>query len=201
MNPTALALAKNKLYVAAESCTNLQNAKSFVEAELAWSAFLMAASTVYSKLEQGTKGSGKCQGWYGRKKKERKDDPLLRYLHFARNSDEHGIEFGTYRNVPMVGDFAIPEEFFGQDIPIEIEGIDSITKKPDGERRQGTLAGPNIVLQTVTDSRYGDKCDPPKMHLGKPILKPTVQTIAALGLAYLDTLIAEAERLPSVPSP
>src|SRR5207249_4288002 len=102
MDPVALALAKNKLYVAAESNAKLQAATTYVDAELAWSAFIMAASTIYSKLEQGAKSSGKSQGWFGRKKKERRTDALLRYLHFARNSDEHGLEFGTYRNVPML---------------------------------------------------------------------------------------------------
>ena len=58
-----------------------------------------------------------------------------------------------------------------------------------------TLEGPNIILRTVTDSRFGDSCDPPKEHLGQPIGKPTPQKIAELGLAYLNQMVAEAETL------
>jgi hypothetical protein len=53
------------------------------------------SSTIYSKLEQGAKGCGPSDAWFGRKKYDRKTDPLLRYIHHARNADEHGLEAVT----------------------------------------------------------------------------------------------------------
>ena len=50
----------------------------FAHAEEAWTDFLLAASTIYTKLEQGAKTSGQSAAWFGRKKKQRRDDPVLR---------------------------------------------------------------------------------------------------------------------------
>jgi hypothetical protein len=55
----------------------------------AWSDFLLATASIYFKLEQGAKGNGPSEGWYGRKKHERKADPLLSYLH--RCEDSHRL--------------------------------------------------------------------------------------------------------------
>jgi hypothetical protein len=92
MDAQAVEQAKTKLRKAEKSLETLKAADGYDAAEEAWSDFLLAASTIYSKLEQGSKAKGSSAGWFGRKKKERKDDPVLRYLHHARNSDEHGIE-------------------------------------------------------------------------------------------------------------
>jgi hypothetical protein len=92
MNADAIDQAKSRLSRAEKALAALSAAKAIEEAEAAWTDFLIAAATIYSKLEQGAKGSGRCEGWFGQKKKARKDDQLLRYLHFARNSNEHGIE-------------------------------------------------------------------------------------------------------------
>jgi hypothetical protein len=92
MDAQAVERAKGRVRRAEKALQALKEATNYDEAEEAWSNFLLAASTIYSKLEQGSKSKGKSAGWFGRKKKERKDDPLLRFLHHARNSDEHGIE-------------------------------------------------------------------------------------------------------------
>lgn len=57
-----------------------------------WARFLGALGAVYTKLEQGAKCCGHCSGWWGREKKTRRTDPLLQYLHQARNTDLHGLE-------------------------------------------------------------------------------------------------------------
>src|SRR5690606_27755019 len=92
MDPQAVEQAKIRLKKAETAIARLKSADSFEQAEDAWTDFLSATSTIYSKLEQGAKVNGKSSAWFGRKKKERKDDPLLRYLHYARNSDEHGVQ-------------------------------------------------------------------------------------------------------------
>jgi hypothetical protein len=162
----------------------------------------MAVSSIYSKLEQGAKSSGRSTAWFGRKKKERRSDPLLRYLHFARNSDEHGTEHVTHRNIPTIDENPIgfTKEQFGKEIPIQVQKVDSVTLQPDGPPADATLEGPNIVLRTVTDNRFHESCDPPKEHLGQLIGKATPQKVAALGLAYLNQMVAEAEKLVVPPA-
>ncbi len=104
MNPIALEQTKDGLRRAERAMAALEAADSYQAAEDAWTDFLLPASSICSKLEQGTKAPSPSQGWFGRKKKERRDDPLLRYLHFAWNSDEHGVErvVSRYKNTSPI---------------------------------------------------------------------------------------------------
>src|SRR4051794_1216811 len=60
-----------------------------------WAEFLLAVSGIYSMLKAGAKGNGWSGAWVARKLQERHDDPLLSYLHHARDAEEHGIEAVT----------------------------------------------------------------------------------------------------------
>jgi len=195
MDALAVAQARGRLLKAEKSLAAFKAATKIEDAEEAWSDFLLAASTIYSKLEQGSKGHGPSQGWFGRKKKERKDDPLLRYLHFARNSDEHGIErvaatTGNNTN-PLQGNRKLR---FNERFPVKMTQIEEKTKQPFGETFDAVIAGPTLKPVRVTDSRFKDYCDPPRTHMGKHISYcDFVDGIAAVALAYLKELVAEAE--------
>jgi hypothetical protein len=78
MDPQAVDQAKARLRKAKKALDALKKANDFEPAEDAWSDFLLAAAAIYSKLEQGAKSKGASAGWFGRKKKERKDDPFKR---------------------------------------------------------------------------------------------------------------------------
>jgi hypothetical protein len=195
MNADALNQAKSRLIRAEKALAAIGAAKAIEDAEAAWTDFLLAAATIYSKLEQGAKGSGKCQGWFGRKKKERKDDPLLRYLHFARNSDEHGIErvvaqspSNLHRGRPLS---------FNERIPVKLQPLDPVTNQFTGEWIDGVMAGPTIRPIRAHDRRFNDHCDPPTEHLGHPINfgGNFCYEIGALALIYLRSLLQEAESL------
>ena len=97
MELTAITMAADRLQMAEEALEDLKRAGDFRAAEKAWTSFLVAAGAFYSKLDQGTKGHGKSSVWFGLKKEQRRNDPVLRYLLFARNSNEHGIERVTER--------------------------------------------------------------------------------------------------------
>ncbi len=92
MQKSAVEQARRRLSTAKTAYHDYQSATNFEGKKQNWTLFLTALSTIYSKLEQGSKGSGKSQAWFGRRKRERKTDDLLSYLHHARNSDEHGLE-------------------------------------------------------------------------------------------------------------
>jgi hypothetical protein len=168
MDAVAVAQARVSLVKAEKSLASLKAATKIEDAEEAWTDFLMATSRIYAKLEQGSKANGGSQGWFGRKKKERKDDELLRYLHFARNSDEHGIE----RVAATSGDnFGLDgrKRRFNERQPYKAQMLDQVTQEPVGETVDVVIAGPTLKPIRVTDSRFGDFCDPPKTHRGKPI--------------------------------
>jgi hypothetical protein len=195
MDPIAVEHSRARLRKAKKALGDLRTADSFESAEDAWSDFLLAGSSIYSKLEQGSKSFGISTAWYGIKKRERRRDQLLRYLHFARNSDEHGIERVVTRYADT-GPIWGRQPKYGERIPVTIQQLDSDTNEPFGEATEGFYSGSTIKLVRITDRRFGDFCDPPKAHLGKSI--PYYEEpldIAELGFAYLEALISEAERL------
>jgi hypothetical protein len=197
MKQIAIVQAKAKLEKARQAVAALANAKTLPEANSTWADFLHAAIGIYTKLEQGAKGSGPSNAWFGRKKHERKTDPLLRYIHQARNADEHGLEAITSVDLPTFsvggGGTYDTKVIEGGPLP-HLE----ITYR-SGPPPQVTFTGPRLKLVRVKDDRYGDHCDPPTIHLGVAIADQSVLNVATLGLAYLEaTLLEEAIRLPVV---
>jgi hypothetical protein len=91
MDKAAVDASSVSLTKAIASAEALRTAKTMAEFGTAWSDFLLAAGRIFSKLEQGAKISGKSKAWFGPQKHQRQTDPLLAYIHHARNADEHGI--------------------------------------------------------------------------------------------------------------
>lgn len=199
MDARAVEQAKEQLERAEQALETLKAADDYKPAERAWADFILAASTVYSKLEQGAKSDGKSNGWFGRKKKERKDDPLLRYLHFARNGEEHGIDRVVARVAGNKTGFKEKLLKFGERIPVKVRTVDK-NRTPTGPEVDASLDGPSIKLVRVYDRRFNDHCDPPKEHLGERVsYSGTVPSqVGELGLAYLKALVGEAEALVPV---
>jgi hypothetical protein len=92
MKPEAIRKARARLQRAQEAydCLILPGTEETFEAN--WTDFLIASHTVYTSLEQGAKDNATSRQWFGSKKRERREDPLLQYVHQARNADEHGLE-------------------------------------------------------------------------------------------------------------
>jgi hypothetical protein len=175
------------------------NKKEFSEFQSLWTDFILAASAIYSKLEQGAKGNSKSEAWFGRKKHERRKDPLLRYLQQARNADEHGLELSMQQLEPQIqirtgetGGSAHVQKAKGPKgepgVQITNLGTTPITITP---------LNPFAHLATVKDTRFGDSFDPPSAHLGKPIENPStaIAEVVRLGTEYLSALVREASGL------
>ena len=193
MNPTAIEQAKSRLQKAEKALSDLKAAEYFDDAEGAWSDFLLAASGIYSKLEQGAKGYAKSDPWFGAEKSLRKKDPLLRYIHFARNADEHGIERVTDRSLDNLN------LKFNERRHMKMQSVDQITHKPVGDEIDCVIAGPTIKLVRVNDRRFGDFADPPETHLGQtvPFGASFPDSIGNVALGYLRSMIERAEALPN----
>lgn len=163
--------------------------------ESAWWTFLLAASGVYSKLEQGAKGAGKSEAWFGRVKHTRKNDPLLSYLHHARNSEEHSLETTASAGVASIESRHPSVRVSGlTDDPPSID-ID-IHSALESDEPIGTITI-GVCIRPVKDDRFGDTFPIPKTHLGKPLSSRDVSYIAKLGLAHLEHLVVEARSLSS----
>jgi hypothetical protein len=155
----------------------------------------MAANTIYTKLEQGSKSNKKSEYWYGTKKHTRRKDPLLRYLHAARNSDEHGLE--------LVSGFGMSGRSFHEGVTVAIDESRRNIKIDFGDAPKpepgAAVAELRVAFytQTVTDQRFNVRFDPPNSHLGRPIADQTASSIADLALNYLENMITESQFLLS----
>lgn len=193
MNPNAIEQAKARLQKAEKALADLKAAEYFDDAESAWSDFLLAASGIYSKLEQGAKGYPKSEPWFGAEKHLRKTDPLLRYIHFARNVDEHGLERVTEQSLENIN------MKFNERKHFKLQRLNQETREPEGEPMDAVLAGPTLKVVRVYDRRFGDFADPPETHLGNPVhfASSFPDEIGDVALKYLRSMIERAEKLPS----
>lgn len=189
MNPRAVEQAEHHYVAAQKAVEELKNAKSFVEAKIAWSAFLAASSTIYAKLEQGKKGYSRSEPWFGRIKHTRKSDPLLRYILIARNVDTHGIE-------PVTSEFEgnkfmnFNQMDYGKLVLLSESG------EPDGPEIDAVVAGPTIKLCKV-ECKIAGVVEPPTTHLGNPVPfgADFPYHVAITASVYLRSIIDEAKEL------
>lgn len=203
MQPSAVQKARGHYEQCLTALEHMRSATSFRQFEIQWSRFLEEGHRVFSKLEKGAKGGGPSEGWFGRKKHERRTDPLLRYIHHARNSDEHGIADIVNREAAAVGyDFeAEPNSpvTFAIEARVnengQIEVRNPSLEGPKIIRKQLTVENPKVVLIQVHDDRFNDTFDPPASHMGKALPDAAPITVAAQAATYFATMLDEAEAL------
>ncbi|HUZ32008.1 MAG TPA: hypothetical protein VMV19_07880 [Xanthobacteraceae bacterium] len=189
-----------RLQKARDALKRLEATSTLDETESAWADLLLSGNAIYSKLEQGAKaGGGKASAWYGRIKKLRKDDPLLSYVHHARNSEEHGIEDVTKRM--KAGDATLtfrepfdPGKMHGLQLNIGADSRGHVRVSSSNEDVVSTRMydQPSLALVRVKDSRFGDYFDPPYEHLGTKLADQSPLTVGSLFVAYLAQLIDDA---------
>jgi hypothetical protein len=180
--------AKTRLERLRMATRTVKESKNPAEIEVAWEGVVMAAGSAYSILEQGAKGNGQSEGWFGRKKHERRNDELLSYVHHARNAEEHGFRRITDRTSSH-----ITLESKGSSVKLTSDGKNWIASDIKGDVK---FANDVVLLVRVHDDRFGDWFDPPTSHLGKKLDDPvTPAVVAELTLTYVERLIAEAEGL------
>jgi hypothetical protein len=182
--------------MAIQSTTQLEQTVNFRDFEDVWLNFLLHANGVYVQLEQASKVSPQARQWFGAKKRQRKEDELLQYIHQARHSDEHSIE-----KVAAVspGHTAIGRAAPGYSSSIVLNTL------PDGRLHVRSMDGkpvllevknPTIELRPVTG--LGPVVyNPPAQHRGKPLPDNSPMTIAKLGLQFLSELLEEADSFPA----
>jgi hypothetical protein len=194
MKKAAIDQARERLDRARDAISRMQSSVKYRPYASAWSDFLLAASGIYSKLQEGAKGCGISDGWFGRKKHERKNDELLRYLHHARNADEHGLG-GTellYRSFRVVSGNV---RSIGVGFNAAGDPEFNIDKDPDAVVESD---GFSLMLKAVKDTRYGDTFLPPKQHLGEALPpEPKALDVARMAIKYLEGMVDEGSNLPA----
>lgn len=190
-----------KRYGEAEAQANKEEAKRH------WTDFLMALSSIYNALLEGGNCCGSCKGWMGKQLNLRDKDPLMHYLHQARNSVEHALEESVAYAPQIV--FINPKPGENHVLSLSFEMADQQNEEPTGfakievgyhdgrvedvtDKYTHSYSGSVFVLTTVTNSKFGDTFRPPKEHLGKPLGECFPSVAGQLGIAYCERMIEEA---------
>lgn len=189
MDKIAVVAARECLDRAKEALTTMVVADGFDKLEKAWTDFLTMANRIYTKLEQGSKASGKSRGWYGQKRGERRKDPLLSYIKNARDADEHGLQRITKRRGPGLG-ITSTTGTLTLDKPMVVSNTTagSIVSFPDGLPPEELIVKffpASVRLVEVTN--HGDKYQPPGDT--DPI------SVSKKAVTHFEVLIAEADAL------
>ncbi|CAM8636332.1 hypothetical protein MCEMSHM24_03155 [Comamonadaceae bacterium] len=195
MDTVAIKQVWERLHKAKAALDAMTSSRTLGQIEVGWSDFLTAASTIFSKLERGSKGHSKTEPWFGRIKNERRTDPLLSYVHHARNADEHGIAPITDKRN---GYLAIKGDVHIEHLSIDGRGniqLGRVTGLNSARPPEIIFEPARIELLPVLDDRFGDTFDVPTSHMGKPLENPSAIIVAGLAYVYLEKIVREASAL------
>ena len=196
MQRAAIEKATDRLASAKAHLKRLDASKKYDDERRHWYDFLLSSNGAFSSLEQGSKGFGKSEAWFAKKRQERRSDSLLCYLQHARNADEHGIRPVTEldcQKIVMVEDgkpVAAIENVVGNTGTFRVLSDSEPNLQKINEMR---IYPDRAKLIRVTDR--GVAYDPPSEHLGLAIQDNGPIAVARLMVQYIEPMIAEAGSL------
>ena len=196
MKKSVLSQAKGRLKLAERAFDALCKSGPDREAfDVNWLDFLVQWKGTYTKVQQAAKDGPSEAQWFGAVNKERRNDPLLRYLFEARNDGEHGTEASAKHHASSVR-----FRSHGTKVGIKVNPGGSIFLGPDG---MPVVWGDGKLVENVkfdpAESRLFEVKErdgartvpPPTSHLGSP-MEPKPYIAADLGLKWLRSLVATA---------
>jgi hypothetical protein len=167
----------------------MRAAKTFDDVEEAWTQFLQEIQAAWNKLELLKKvGPPALDGWIGQQIGTRRTDPLLSYLHHARNCHDHSLQDISARHS---GGISISAPLGA---PLHIRSLrvrGDGTFEYDGSPAVIQYHAPRFELLKVLDR--GKWFDPPTTHLGKTLESPSAESIGDLALSFYKSLADEAD--------
>lgn len=196
MDNRAVRKAHSRLRAAKKALNDLAGCQSYDAFADVWYVLLFSAKGVYTVLEQGAKISPKSRAWFEDKARERRSDPLLQYLYEARNTDEHGIA-PVLEHAPGQLNIGVMKPGFST--RFQVNGSLGLGKEleitPLDEKPLLIELTSACARLTQVHDRHGRPYDPPDSHFGQPITSQRPAAVAELWIAYLESLIQDAERL------
>ena len=167
MRPDGVAAAIRELKRADRARKRMVTALTVDDAEDAWVEFLAHAGNIYAKLKAACYGHPRDYGWYGKQLDDRGRDPLLLYIHKARNAITHRLE-AVVEGAPT----AVHEMNFGG-------------------RKMHVTYPTHLRLLPVMDE-HGNVYDPPTSHFDVPFGYMDATLVTVLAIQYFQDLTNEA---------
>ncbi|WP_249696461.1 hypothetical protein [Stappia sp. WLB 29] len=212
MEAAAIQKCKQRLRIARKSLDTMKSCDNFTDFSDAWYGLLTASKNVYTTLDAGAKTSAQSRQWFGSVERYRKRDELLQYMFEARNDEEHGlgtavelqppvheigvaengasrafrIDGGPFRNVIFEGGNPGIRFLGGMPPYLKVTPLDD---RPVAIRRT-----PATTILVEVHARGNRTYPPPASHNGQPLIDTSPIAVAELNLAYLETIVAEAEQ-------
>lgn len=193
MNARGFRHAERALAKVQTCFARLQQADDLEEVADAWEDFLQAAAKVYEKFRAASRGDPQTWGWFGRVEEERRSDPLLCYLHHARNADFHRFEeivepAGPIHGIKSTGGVRI------NSLQIIQGRLVSGSLEPTSPASEITISmyPSHLRLLPVTDR--GIVYDVPTQHEGREVGVISVMKAAELAVGYLNRLVVAASQ-------
>lgn len=199
MKQIALQQAKGRLKLTERAVTALNaEYQDPLDFQTHWLDFLVQWKGTYTKIQEAAKDTPRETQWFGSVTRERKADPLLRYLFEARNDGEHGLSLSAWHNDERFEPISL-QEIARMVIAFSPEHGPELAAKITGDEasdaEQYAIASPAVSrLIAVTEFDGKKKVPPPTSHLGEDMeSEPLVA--ADLGLRWLAALMAKAEAM------
>ena len=202
-NQSALLKCFDRLDKAKRELQLCRSAGNFENFASHWAEFLIHTGSVLNQLEAGAKQTPQARQWYGQQRAAGKRDPLVSYMHQARNAEEHEPDATTKHKPPSLS-INLRDNPGGFKIDRMIAERDGDQFQISGSARRLSDNGPltirhsvgGPILVPVTDQYKATTYHPPEEHLGKPLRDKTPIAIADLYLTYLEGLVRQAAALP-----
>lgn len=210
MQRDAIDQARLRLDKAWSALAALECGNTLTAVEKAWSDYLIAVAGIYSKLEQGCKGFGKSEAWFGRKKNERKVESLLEYLHQARNADEHGIAHGVDAVETIHVIFIKNGEVWEKLSTAYVSSVDAEESRLNNDAavevrdKDGVIIESHTVIthavQLLKVKNRGRIYVAPEIFMGRQIIDKSPLGVARLSIPFFVQLIDDAASLMMHPA-
>lgn len=182
--------AKAELKSAERAISTMKVAKTFEDFEESWKFFLISIEKCWTKIERAFQHKRNTfEPWQGQYKKLRKNDRLLRYIHHARNVDQHTVQ-EIVEHIPGYNSIAVPVDGEVYIEKLETDGsvINYIGTKPPII----SLRPSRIELCRIKDR--GDWYNPPTRHLELNLSQRDPISVAQKGFEFYSKLLTEAEQ-------
>jgi len=184
--------AKRELIAAEKAIERMTKSGSIEDLEDEWKNYLNAIEKCWVKTERACQHvRNKFQPWQGNFAKERKKDPLLKYIKHARNSDQHTIQEGM--------------ENKDASSSMYVEGGPGVTHIERLEIKDGKLVeykgNKPLIIENLPNRvellrvKDGSKTyNPPKSHKEIKLHWPAPIDVAVLGLEYYRDFVSQVEQ-------
>ena len=184
--------AKRELIAAEKAIERMTKSDSIEDLEDEWKNYLNAIEKCWVKTERSCQHvRNKFQPWQGNFAKERKKDPLLKYIKHARNSDQHTIQESMEKKDASSSMY--------------VEGGPGVTHIEQLEIKNGKLVeykgNKPLIIENLPNRvellrvKDGNKTyNPPKSHKEIKLLWPAPVDVAVLGLEYYRDFVGQVEQ-------